>query len=155
MIIILLGMELSEQRGKPALYIRTKTDLSSLPKVIGTAFGEIFNYLNQISEQPADAPYTAYYNLDMQDLDVEMGFPVRRQLPGRGEIKSGEIPGGKVVSCMYKGSYTRMEEPYNNIFNWIEENGFEPKGVYYEYYYNSPDDVPESELLTKIVIPLK
>ncbi|OPZ70447.1 MAG: Bacterial transcription activator, effector binding domain [Firmicutes bacterium ADurb.Bin456] len=152
---MLLGLELNEQKERPALYIRTKTVLSNLPEVIGTAFGEIFNYLNQIGEQPADAPYTAYYNLDMQDLDVEMGFPVRVQLPGRGEIKSGAIPGGKIVSCMYKGPYAKMEEPYNNIFKWIGENGFEPKGVYYEYYYNSPDDVPENELLTKIVIPLK
>lgn len=150
-----LDIELSEQKEQPVLYIRIRTALSSLPKVIGDAYGEIINYMTEIGERPADAPYTAYYNLNMQDLDVEMGFPVRRRLPERGEIKSGAIPGGKVVSCMYKGSYTKMEEPYNKIFKWIEENGYEQRGIYYEYYYNSPNEVPESELLTKIVIPLK
>ncbi|VFU14415.1 Bacterial transcription activator, effector binding domain (fragment) [anaerobic digester metagenome] len=104
-----LDLELSEQEEQPVLYIRTRTALSGLPKVIGNAYGAIINYLTEIGEQPADAPYTAYYNLDMQDLDVEMGFPVRGRLPERGEIKSGAIPGGKVVSCMYKGSYTQMQ----------------------------------------------
>jgi hypothetical protein len=72
-----LDLELSEQEEQPVLYIRTRTALSGLPKVIGNAYGAIINYLTEIGEQPADAPYTAYYNLDMQDLDVEMGFPVR------------------------------------------------------------------------------
>ena len=37
----------------------------------------------------------------------------------------------------------------------MSEKGYKPKGVYYEYYYNSPDEVPESELLTRIVMPVK
>jgi len=48
-----------------------------------------------------------------------------------------------------------MEEPYNEIFKWIEENGYSPSGVYYEHYYNSPDKAPEGELLTKIIIPVR
>ena len=28
-------------------------------------------------------------------------------------------------------------------------------GVYYEYYFNSPTEVPESELITRIAIPVK
>ncbi|HQD77044.1 MAG TPA: GyrI-like domain-containing protein [Bacillota bacterium] len=152
---MVLDIQLSEQKEQPVLYIKTRTPLSGLSKVIGDTYGKIFNYLTEIGEQPADVPYTAYYNLNMEDLDVEMGFPVRGWLPERGEIKYGVIPSGKVVSCMYKGSYSQMEQPYNKIFKWIEENGYEQKGVYYEYYYNSPDEVPESELLTKIVIPLK
>ncbi|HBC94877.1 MAG TPA: AraC family transcriptional regulator [Pelotomaculum sp.] len=148
-------IELSEQKAQPVLSIRTRTEVENLPQAIGQAYGEIMRYMGELGEQPADIPYTAYYNLDMQDLDVEMGFPVAKPLPARGEIQSGEIPRGKYVSCMYKGAYSQMEEPYNEMFKWIEENGYEQKGVYYEFYYNSPDGVPESELLTKIVMALK
>lgn len=147
--------ELKEQEAIPVLSIRTRTAMENLPQVIGEAYGKIIRYLEELGEQPADVPYTAYYNLDMQDLDVEMGFPVVKPLPGKGEVESGEIPRGKYVSCMYKGAYSQMERPYNEMFKWIEENGYEQKGVYYEYYYNSPHDVPESELLTRISMPLK
>lgn len=146
---------LTEQEAQPVLSIRTRTAVENLPLVIGESYGKIMRHLGEIGEQPAGAPYTAYYNLDMQDLDVEMGFPVARPLPGKDEIKPGEIPRGRYVSCMYKGVYSGMEQPYNEMFKWVEKNGFEPKGVCYEYYFNSPQEVPESELLTKIVIALK
>lgn len=147
--------ELNKQESQPVLCIRTRTAVEKLPQVIGKAYGEIMQYMAELGVQPADVPYTAYYNLEMQDLDVEIGFPSKNSLPSKGEIKSGEIPQGKYVSCMYKGAYSQMEQPYNEMFKWIEENCYEQKGVYYEFYYNSPNEVPESELLTKIVMALK
>lgn len=148
-------IELNEQKAQKVLSIRTRTSLEDLPRIIGESYIKIMDYLGELGEESADAPYTAYYNLDMQDLDVEMGFPVTKSLDAKGEIKAGEIAPGKYVSCMYKGPYSGMEQPYNEIFKWVEEKGYELKGVYYEYYYNSPADVPEKELLTKIVMPLK
>jgi effector-binding domain-containing protein len=148
-------IELIDQAAQPVLMIRDKTSLEMLPKIIGESYMKIMAYLNELGESPADVPYTAYYNLDMQNLEVEIGFPVSKILPEKEEIKAGEIAQGKVVSMMYKGPYPEMAQSYNDIFKWIAENGFESSAVYYEYYYNSPNEVSESELLTKIVIPLK
>ena len=150
-----MKIELNEQKAQPILSIRVKTSLENLPKLIGESYHKIAGYLNELGEQPADVPFTAYHNLDMQNMDVEMGFPVSKPLPGKEDIEAGEIPQGKIVSYMYKGLYSEMEPVYNEIFKWINEKGYQPTGVYYEYYYNSPDEVPESELLTRIVIPLK
>lgn len=150
-----MKIELSEQKAQPILSIRTKTSLENLPNLIGDSYHRIAGYLEELGEQPADVPFTAYYNLDMQNMDVEMGFPVSKPLPGKDDIEAGEIPQGKIVSYMYKGLYSEMEPVYNEIFKWIAEKGYQPAGVYYEYYYNSPGEVPESELLTRIVIPLK
>jgi len=148
-------IEINNQKAQPILFIRTKTSVENLPKTIGESYAKIMQYLTGLNEKPADAPYTAYYTLDMHDLDTEMGFPVVNSLPGKDEIESGKIPKGRYVSCLYKGPYSKMEQPYNEIFRWIKENGYEEKGVYYEYYFNSPKDVPESELLTRIAIPVK
>lgn len=150
-----LKIELNEQKSQPVLFIRTRTAVENLPKVIGESYEKIMRYLAELGEQPADAPYAAYYNMDMKDLDVEMGFPVAKLLSEKEAIRSGEIPQGKYVSAMYKGAYSQMEQPYNEMFKWMEENGYEQKGVYYEFYFNSPNDVPESELLTRIAIPVK
>jgi effector-binding domain-containing protein len=148
-------IELIEQKAQPVLFIRKRAAVEDLPQIIGQAYGAIMQYMAELGEIPTEAPYTAYYNLDMQDLDVEMGFPVAKPLPPRGDIKYGEIPQGRYVQCMYKGPYQQMETPYNELAEWIEKNGYESKGVAYEYYYNAPGEVPESELLTKIVIALK
>jgi effector-binding domain-containing protein len=150
-----MEIELKEQKSQPVLSIRTRTTLADLPNIIGDSYHKIAGYLEELGEQPADVPFTAYYNLNMQDMDIEMGFPVSKPLPGKGDIKAGKIPLGKVASYMYKGIYSEMEPVYNEIFKWINEKGYQPRGVYYEYYYNAPDEVPESELLTRIVIPLE
>lgn len=146
---------LKELEAQPVLSIRKVTAVGELPQEIGKAYCNIAHYLDEIGEQPAEAPYTAYYNLDMEHLDVEMGFPVSRQLTGRGEIKAGVIPAGKYAECLYKGLYSDMVPAYDAMNKWIAENGFEATGTAYEIYYNSPEEVPESELLTKIMLPVK
>lgn len=150
-----MKIELSEQKAQPILSIRTKTSLENLPKLIGDNYHRIAGYLEELGEKPADVPLTAYYNLDMQNMDVEMGFPVAKPLPGKDDIKAGVTMAGKAALSMYKGLYSEMEPVYNEIFKWIAEKGYQPKGVYYEYYYNSPGEIPESELLTRIIIPLE
>lgn len=137
------------------LSIKAVTSVSNLPAELGKAYGSIMSYLGELGEQPTDGAFTAYYNMDMDNLQVEMGFTVARELPGRGEIKSGEIPQGKKAVCMYKGPYSGMAPTYGAMTQWISENGYEPQGTVYEFYYNSPMEVPESELLTKIMFVLK
>jgi len=147
--------EVSEQKTQPVLSIRTRTKVEVISDLIGASYMKIIDYMDELGIEPEGAPFTAYYNMDMQDLDVEMGFPVAGPMPDKGEIQSREIPAGKVVSIMYKGPYSGMEKPYNAMSKWIVENGYEPVGTAYEYYFNSPNEVPESELVTEIVMPLK
>ncbi|HEX79042.1 MAG TPA: GyrI-like domain-containing protein [Dehalococcoidia bacterium] len=149
-----MRVEFKEQKAQPVLSIRTRTNLTDLPKLIGDSYHKIAAYLEELGEKPADVPFTAYHNMDMKNMDVEMGFPVTRPLPGRGDIKAGKTAGGQVAVYMHTGPYSKLEVVYNEIFRQIAEKGCQPKGIYYEYYYNSPDEVLESELLTRIVIPL-
>lgn len=147
--------QVTEQPAQPVLSVRKRTSVGNLPQELGKAYGAIIEYLNEIGEQPLNVAFAAYYNMDMENLDVEMGFPVPKVLPGKGEIKTGEIPAGKQVFYLHKGSYNTMEPAYHAMMQWIEENGYIPTGVSYEFYYNSPGEVDESELLTKIMFPLK
>lgn len=148
-------IELTNEPSQRALSIRTRTSVEALPEEIGKAYNVIMQYLKEIGHEPSGVPFVAYYNLDMKDLDVEMGFPVSSAIAEKGNIKLSEIPGGKQISCMFKGPYKDMEAPYNEMTKWVKENEYTATGVAYEFYYNSPMDVPESELLTKIVFPLK
>ncbi|WP_407355297.1 GyrI-like domain-containing protein [Methanolobus sp. WCC5] len=149
------GIEIKEEQAQPILSIRTRAAVRDLPVVIGESYEKIMQYMYRIGQEPAGAPFVAYYNMDMEDLDLEIGFPVAMPLQGSDEIGSSQIPAGKYVSMTYKGPYTGMEQPYGEMAKWIEDNGYKPKGISYEYYYNSPMEVPESELLTRIVMPVE
>lgn len=147
--------EVIEAKAQPILSMRTVTSVGNLPKELGRIYGAICTYLAKVGEQPQGPAFSAYYNTDMENLEVEIGFPVAKEIAGEGDILASEIPGGKRAFCMYKGPYKGMASTYEALTKWIAENGYTPTGVAYEFYYNSPDEVPESELLTKIEFPLK
>ena len=80
--------EIKEQDPKPTLSIRVRTPIQGLPGLLGESYGKIAGYLAELREEPDGAPFAAYYNMDMQDLDVEIGFPVTKAIQGKGEIQS-------------------------------------------------------------------
>ena len=115
--------KVKEQPTQATLAIRARVSVQDLPQVLwGKAYGAIAQYLGELGEQPAGPPFVAYYNMDMQDLDIKAGFPVSRGLSGKGDIQAGEIPGGKVATCLYTGPYSDIEPAYNALSQWMKEN---------------------------------
>ncbi len=110
----------------------------NLPQVLGEAYGKIMQYMGELGETPGGAPFVAYYNMDMQNLDMEIGFPVLSALPGKGEVQAGQIPAGKAATCLHTGPYPEIASAYNDLSAWITAQGVHPTGVAYEFYLNDP-----------------
>jgi len=146
--------ELVERPAQPVLSVRTRTPVERLPEVFQRVYGSIIQYLGEVRAQPAGPAFAAYRNMDMQDLDVEVGFPVQATLPGRGEIKPGEIPGGQQATCVYTGPYHGVGEAYEALSAWLKEKGLQASGVAYEIYLNDPGSTPPEELRTEVMFPL-
>ena len=146
---------IKEQKEQPFLAIRVRTPVSDLPAKLGESYGAIMGYLGDLGRQPASMPFSAYYNQDMQDLDVEIGIPTAEILPGSGNIYGAEIPAGKVAECVYTGPYSQMEPAYQQLAEFVAQQGVEVTGIAYEMYIDDPGVTPESELRTSIIFPLK
>ncbi|MFX0102390.1 MAG: GyrI-like domain-containing protein [Candidatus Hodarchaeota archaeon] len=147
--------EAIDKDAQPTLIVRTRTPVQELPNIIGKTYGEIFHYLGEIGEEAAGMPFVAYHNLDMQDLDVEIGVPVSKVLGEKGDIKAGEMAAGKYATCLHVGPYSEIEPAYNALSKWIGDNGFEATGVAYEVYLNDPREVGMENAETRILLPLK
>ncbi len=145
---------LIELPAQPALSVRARVDVEKLPELFDKAYSGVVKYLGELGEMPAGAPFAAYYNMDMHDLDVEVGFPVAKVLPGKGEIQSVEIPGGKFVACLHVGAYHTLGAAYDALQEFVNEKGYTVTGVAYEFYLNSPTTTPEDELQTQVLFPL-
>ena len=139
---------------QPVLTVRTHTPVEGLPQALGMAYKRIFEHLQELGQQPAGAPFVAYYNLDMQDLDLEIGFPVAAALPGKGEVLSSEIPERKAATCLYLGPYPGMSAAYDALNGYVAQNGLTINGPIYEYYLNDPSNTPPQELQTEIIFPV-
>ncbi|WP_322787253.1 GyrI-like domain-containing protein [Peptoclostridium acidaminophilum] len=143
-----------KQNEQPTLVIRVRTKVENLPCLIAESYGKLCAYMEELGEIVSDLPFVAYHNMDMQDLDVEIGFPVANPLPGKGDIKPGTIPEGTRIFCMYRGPYEEMAPIYEEMQKWMYENGYASAGPVYENYYNGTD-FPAHELLTRIVMMVR
>ena len=148
------SIEMLKTPDQPALSIRTRTTVDQLPILIGQGYGRMAAYLASLGEHPSSVPFVAYHNMDMSDLDVELGFPIASPLPGNGDIICSSVPGGLRVFCMYLGPYSQIGPLYNELAAWITSNGLTQTGAACEYYFNVPD-CPEEQLLTQVVMPVK
>jgi effector-binding domain-containing protein len=146
--------EIIERVAQPSLSIRTRAAVQDLPRLLGESYGKLMQYLGELGETPAGAPYVAYFTMDMQNLDMEIGFPVLSPLPGKGELQAGFLPAGKSAACHYTGPYNEVASAYNDLSAWIAAQGVQPTGVAYEFYLNDPKTTPSAELQTLILFPL-
>lgn len=142
--------QIIETEALPALSVKTVTSISNLPNEIGRIYGSIVAYLAQKGEEPLGPAFVGYHNMDMEKLEVEIGFPVAKETVGAGEIISSSIPAGKKATGIHKGPYREISSTYAALGKWLAEKGYTPSGMVFEFYYNSPQEVPESELLTQI-----
>jgi effector-binding domain-containing protein len=147
--------EILEVTPRPVLSIRVRTTFEGIPQNLGESYTAIGQYLGELGEPMVGAPYAAFYNMDMKDLDIEIGMQVSRELPGRGTIQAGHIPGGKAASAIHIGPYSKMEPTYEALAKWMAENGLDPTGVAYEFYIDDPAEISQKEIRTQIYFPLK
>ena len=144
-----------ERKAQPTLGIRMRCGVQDLQKKIPESYKALFEYLEQTGQEMAGAPYAAYFNMDMQNLDVEAGVPVAMKLPGKGDIQPGEVSAGKAAACTHVGPYGTLPAAYEALGRWMAQQKLEGDGTTYEIYLNDPQEVSPEELETQIVMPLK
>lgn len=73
-----------------------------------------------------------------------------------GKFAKQTIAGGLYAVFTYNGSYKNLESVYCFIYrSWILNSQYELRDIaFFEKYLNTPDLVPQEELLTEIYIPI-
>ena len=125
--------------------------------VMSNGYQKLWAYVAQCGKQMAGVPYCKYTNPseDFMTFDIELGIPVSEPLPEEDGIYMSTTCAGKAIAAMHKGSYKDIEKTYAPMMQYLAENNLQSTGVYYDYYLNNPADTPESDLLTKVIFPIK
>lgn len=146
--------ELKEQKAQPALTIRGRIKMEDMCRFFGQSYEALIAYLSEMGEVPAGPGFAIYYNNDMNDLDIEVGFITARALNGKDSIQSTEIPAGKQVTCFHRGAYGNVAPAYEASMAFMAKEGLTMKGPSYEFYLNDSRMVPEDELETLVMFPV-
>ena len=140
---------------QPAAAIREVVSIAELGAWMGRTFGEIAAYLGEIGSAPAGMPYSRYFSMPAETVDVESGFPVAAPVPPRGRIVATELPGGPVATTTHMGPYETVDKAYGAIQEWMAERGRRPGGPFWEVYFTDPNEVPDpAQWRTDVFQPL-
>ena len=148
-------MELRTVEEVNTLVVKISTPVKKLPEVMGPAFAEIAGVAGSLGVELTGSPFAIYHNMDMANLDVEMGFPVSRKVAGKGRVKAGTLPGGKAAVTLHLGPYERIHEAYDRLKGFVQQRGLELEESCYEVYLDDPNETPPDELKTEIYFPVK
>jgi effector-binding domain-containing protein len=146
--------ELVDLEPRPALTIRLKTKAGDIAEMFDRGFSAIASYLGEKGKNPQGPPFAIYYNMEMDNLEVEFGFPVESGIEGDASLQSSTTPSGKAVTSLYIGPYEEAEPVYDALMKWIGDNELEASGVAYEVYLNDPALTPPEQLKTQVYLLL-
>ena len=138
----------------PALTIRLKTKAGDIAEMFDQGFSAIAGYLASKGKKPDGPPFVIYYNMEMENLEVEFGFPVEKGIEGDDNIQATQTPSGKAVGALSIGPYEEAGPVYDALMKCVRDNGLEANGVAYEIYLNDPVGTPPEQLKTKIYLML-
>lgn len=143
-----------EQSEQHVLSIRSTIHFDSYQKTTEQAYRKIKEFAEHRELLFSGCPFACFHNANLENLDVEMGFPIAKSITGNGEILERIIPAQKAVSGIFLGAYEDTDPLMIEIIQWIKENDYEQQGEIY-YYYLNDESRPACELLTQIVVPIK
>ena len=143
-------MKIITKNEAETLSVRLRTPVKDISANLGSVYGEIAGLFGTDGINCTGSPFVIYYNMDMDDLDIEAGFPVSGALKDYGRVKKSMLPGGKQLSLQYKGPYDNIGEAYDKMNAYCKENNLKPQEKVYEEYLNDPGDTEPKDLLTNI-----
>jgi effector-binding domain-containing protein len=144
---------IEQQSPQPTMCVRTRAPARRLPQLLGQAFSDIIAAVTAQGGTVTGTPYVAYRNMNMEDLDLEIGFPVSRVLAVQGTVGPGELPAGSWASTMHIGPYADVGPAWNELQGYIRAQGKVPAPVGYEFYFDGPETPPE-KIRTRVAFPL-
>jgi effector-binding domain-containing protein len=148
-------MEIKDMKEKLTLMIRKITSIQDMPSVLGACYREIIKYVQEIEAKEPIESFVIYYNMDMSNLEIDVGFTVSEKLPDKGQIKMSSIRAGKYATALHEGPYDTLTDTYNELTAFVKEKEYEVEDWVYEVYLNNPMDNPDEPPRTKIYFPLK
>ena len=124
----------------------------------GQLFQKIAPYVYRSGSQMTGPPMLIIYDEEFKekDVDVEVAFPVAKDVPSKGEFKCKELLGyDQMATTIHKGSYETVGDAYSALMKWIEANGYQIIGPSREIYFTDPrSGTPPSEYVTEIQFPV-
>jgi effector-binding domain-containing protein len=142
---------------KTIIYLKGSGNWDSAFETLLEAFKLVHGFLDRQNIKPVGPAMTIYTATDDIGFQYQAAVPIAEppKNPPRGDIALGQSPAGKALKFVHRGSYDAMDETYEKITNYLDDNKLEAKDMFIEEYQTDPLSTPEDKLVVYVFVPLK
>jgi effector-binding domain-containing protein len=142
--------------------LRKQFHNSKFDKELEEMWRNLKNYINE-NKIKIITPCMMIYHTDWwsmdesKNLDVEVIEPVINKLSENKNVYINELPAiESMVSIVHKGSFDKIGETFDNLFEWIEKNDYKKSGPIREIYHKGEWVTKNTdEYITELQIPVE
>jgi effector-binding domain-containing protein len=135
-----------------------KGAVAAIGEDMGRLFGEVMEWITKRGFDMAGPAFAVYYSTPEEmargEMQFDAGVPVTGDVQAEGKIRIKTFPAQNVISAVHRGPYSQIAPVYATLMEYAATNELDVTGAPMELYLTNPMDVPESELLTEVRLPV-
>ena len=124
---------------------------------IGGLYDELLAYFKQQGVKAGYYCAGIWHDCEYKDSDVdgEAVISPETEIIGNERIKFYELPVVETMACsVHNGSYNTINQAYNSLLSWIEDNGYQVIGSNREVYIVGGNEQNNDSFVTEVQFPV-
>ena len=119
-----MAYDIKVREVRPQQYagVRAKTTINKVTEKVTQLLNETAEYLESQGAKPTGPGFAVYYEVGAVVVDVEVGYPIDRDVEPGERVKVGELPAVKAAVTTYVGPHKEMPDAHRAVHMWMHEN---------------------------------
>jgi len=142
---------------KTIIYVKGSGTWDKAFDIISGSFKKIKTYLDKEGIKPDGLAMTIFTATDDTGFEYQAAVPIAEppKNPPRGELAVGHSPEGKALKFIHRGSYEDLDNTYEAITNYLDDQRLEAKDMFIEEYETDPATTDAKKLVVHVYVLIK
>jgi effector-binding domain-containing protein len=142
---------------KTIIYVKGSGTWDKAFDIISGSFKRIKTYLDKEGIKPDGLPMTIFTATDDTGFEYQAAVPIAEppKNPPHGELAVGHSPEGKALKFIHRGSYEDLDNTYEAITNYLDDQRLEAKDMFIEEYETDPATTDAKKLVVHVYVLIK
>ena len=142
---------------KTIVYVKGSGTWDKAFETIIASLKKIKVYLDKEGLKPDGQPMTIFTATDDTGFEYEAAIPLAEapKNPPHGDILLGQSPAGAALKFVHRGSYDDLDNTYEAITNYLDDQRLEARDMFIEEYVTDPLTAEAGKLVVNVYVLIK